>query len=94
MKKKQSKESMEEYQNYLKSPQWKEIRERVMRRDGYVCQYCGAEKATSVHHWRYDNIFAPRMAELTSLCWPCHKSLHPKKDDVWLRGEDIIEVVS
>ena len=77
------------YQEYMRSPAWRDLREKILRRDGYTCQYCEKAKAVTVHHWRYDNVFNEKPAELTSLCWECHKALHPKKDSFWIRGEDI-----
>jgi 5-methylcytosine-specific restriction endonuclease McrA len=29
--------------------QWTKIRERILRRDGYICQYCGQEANTVDH---------------------------------------------
>ena len=29
---------------------WSKIRERILIRDGYCCQYCGQEDATTVDH--------------------------------------------
>jgi 5-methylcytosine-specific restriction endonuclease McrA len=29
--------------------QWRNIRERILRRDGYICQYCGQEADTVDH---------------------------------------------
>ena len=29
--------------------QWRKIRERILRRDGYICQYCGQEADTVDH---------------------------------------------
>jgi 5-methylcytosine-specific restriction endonuclease McrA len=29
--------------------QWRSIRERILRRDGYICQYCGQEADTVDH---------------------------------------------
>jgi 5-methylcytosine-specific restriction endonuclease McrA len=28
---------------------WRKIRERILRRDGYICQYCGQEADTVDH---------------------------------------------
>ena len=30
--------------------QWRKIRERILIRDGFCCQYCGQENATTVDH--------------------------------------------
>ena len=30
--------------------QWRKIRERILIRDGYICQWCGVDEATHVDH--------------------------------------------
>jgi hypothetical protein len=40
------------YGEYLKTKQWRELRETVFKRDGYKCLLCG-EKANTCHHLSY-----------------------------------------
>ncbi|MFB1064149.1 HNH endonuclease [Natrinema sp. H-ect4] len=62
---------------------WWRIRRRALERDGYTCQYCGAEKAEldrnpDVHHLQpvrsYDNPEdAHTMENVLTLCRSCHR---------------------
>jgi len=66
------------YRNeYLKSDEWRRKRYVVLKRDNWLCVYCGAP-ATQVHHKRYSkrNIGKEPIAWLVSVCDSCHKSIH------------------
>ena len=66
----------EEYKAYLKSPEWKEKRLEVLRRDKFICQKCKKEWATEVHHLTYKNIYNERLEDLLSVCKGCHEKIH------------------
>lgn len=69
------------YSAYLRSPEWKQVRGRVIRRDGKTCQHCGG-RATQVHHTKYTK--AHRQGDfrkqptrnLIALCKSCHEKAH------------------
>lgn len=65
-----------EYKTYLRSKLWKHIRRNVLRRDRWVCQSCG-EKATQVHHVRYDGrtMRGQDLDNLMALCDECHEAV-------------------
>ncbi|MDD2987085.1 hypothetical protein [Flavobacterium sp.] len=66
------------YRNdYLKSDAWQRKRYVVMKRDNWLCVYCGA-KATQVHHNRYAkyNIGKEPIEWLVSICNSCHEKQH------------------
>ena len=52
--------------------QWRSIRERILRRDGYICQYCGQEADT------VDHVIPRRLGgldsddNLLSACYKCN----------------------
>lgn len=79
-----------EYQTYLESEKWARLRERVLRRDKYLCQECRKCEATQVHHKTYKRIFNEPMRDLVSVCKICHKAIHArakrKKRRVWGKG--------
>ena len=71
---------------FYDSRRWRALRERILRRDKYLCRDCArygrVTPATEVHHvkpretwpelqWRPDN--------LVSLCHMCHNARHPEK---------------
>lgn len=69
-----------DYARFMQSPEWASQRRRVLRRDAYICRWCGA-KGREVHHLWYAK---PSMkdtpdAGLVSLCEPCHRMAHRDK---------------
>lgn len=65
-----------EYEAYLRSPEWRAIRQTVMERDGGIYQGCHDAKATDVHHLTYRHIFKELAFELIAVCRPCHDKAH------------------
>lgn len=66
-----------EYDEYLLSNTWKEIREKVLIRDRGICQGCYENQATQVHHLEYPEVFGTEMLwTLVSVCISCHKRSH------------------
>ena len=66
------------YGEYLKTKQWRELRETVFKRDGYKCLLCG-EKANTCHHLSYGNLTKfgdSKRLECVSLCKKCHGEVH------------------
>lgn len=70
-----------EYAKYLKSDEWREMRNRVLRRDGYVCRCCLVRAATEVHHLTYQAKAAGFEAAfwLIAVCRECHGKLEEIK---------------
>lgn len=60
---------------FLKSAEWERQRRRILYRDGYVCQLCGAENSKHVDHivptW-YTGKEQVEDDELQTLCASCH----------------------
>jgi hypothetical protein len=44
-----------QHAEYLQTNQWKTIRQKVLKRDNYLCQGCLEKPATEVHHKTYEN---------------------------------------
>lgn len=66
------------YRNeYLKSDEWQRKRHVVLKRDNWLCVYCG-RRATQVHHKKYakNNIGREPIEWLVSVCNHCHNALH------------------
>jgi 5-methylcytosine-specific restriction endonuclease McrA len=57
---------------YTKSPEWQARKASVLRRDGYVCQACGTNPATQVHHLTYRHWGHEPLFDLVAVCKPCH----------------------
>ena len=73
-----------EWGEYIHSVAWDEMRQKVLRRDGFKCVCCGESKNLNVHHTTYENLGAEKMSDLVTLCQKCHEKVHngeeiPKK---------------
>lgn len=64
------------YEAYLLSPEWSAIREKVLKRDKYICQGCLANEATQVHHRGYQHCRDEFCWELVAICRDCHQRYH------------------
>jgi hypothetical protein len=69
-------ERTERYQAYLKTPDWRRIRDQVIERAGGLCEGCREATATEVHHLTYRHVFAEFLFELVALCRDCHQRVH------------------
>lgn len=65
------------YQEYLISPLWIEIRNRVLRAAKHRCLYCG-ERATQVHHEFYtiESLRGDSVWGMAASCPECHEAQH------------------
>jgi hypothetical protein len=65
------------YQDYLYSPLWFEIRTKVMKKAGKRCEYCGC-RAVQVHHEIYtrENLYGVTLFGLYAVCVHCHELRH------------------
>lgn len=63
------------YAQYLESPEWKEKRKLVLKRDRNICQSCLVDDATEVHHLTYKHVFNEPLFDLVAVCKPCHQSI-------------------
>jgi hypothetical protein len=66
-----------EYEQYLSGPVWRRKRALVMRRCDGVCEACGVEEATQVHHVAYPENFGEEpLWDLRGVCRSCHRLIH------------------
>ena len=67
------------YYEKLRDPRWQKMRLKVMERENFTCQRCGADNITlNVHHGYYQKGFAPwqyPIATLACLCEDCHEEV-------------------
>jgi hypothetical protein len=68
-------------EKYLRTPEWTRKREAVFKRCNFVCEGCGIEKATEVHHLTYQRAFAEMLFDLVGLCAACHSIIHFDKQN-------------
>jgi len=64
------------YQRYLQSPQWKERREKALKKAGGKCSLCSKKGGLDVHHRDYSRIGQERPTDLIAICRGCHSTFH------------------
>lgn len=72
---KQKQEWFDKHNKYLSSMEWREKRDEVLKRDGYLCQACLKRRATQVHHISYRHWQNEPLYELISVCEECHEAI-------------------
>lgn len=74
------------YKEDLNDGRWKEKREKILKRDGYRCRWCGCVDGLQVHHKYYNKYPDGGRVKawdypddaLMVLCGDCHKEYHSK----------------
>ena len=61
---------------YLHSPLWRLRRRIWILRAGGRCQRCGSRRRLTIHHRTYQRLGHERRADVTVLCWNCHRRHH------------------
>ncbi len=65
------------YRLYLRTPEWKRVRDAALLENGYACSMDVSHKEDlEVHHRSYENRGAERPADLIVLCRRCHRLHH------------------
>jgi hypothetical protein len=66
-----------DYDEYLRSPHWIDLRRRwIAKGFPWACFCCGGTNRLVLHHASYDRLGAERLTDLVCLCWSCHRGLH------------------
>ncbi len=61
----------------LESDAYEELRQRVLRRDGWRCQSCGAMSNLEIHHMKFRGQCGDDAEQnLITLCTACHANVH------------------
>ena len=80
------------YQRYLQSPEWKAKRELVIKRCSGMCEGCGVQPVTEVHHSTYRHFGSEFLFELRGLCQGCHERLHSEEDHAEADGNAACDI--
>lgn len=66
------------YPDYLASPEFDELRQAALARDGNRCRVCNSKRRLEPHHRRYDRRgwAYDDLENLTTLCRSCHERHH------------------
>lgn len=62
------------YSSYLRSPEWREKRQKVLARDR-ICQACLERVATQAHHLTYQHAGNEPLFDLVGVCHECHETI-------------------
>lgn len=78
----------DEYSAFLRSPEWRALREEVFARDGGMCVMCKSKENLRAHHISYEELLNPNC--LVTLCDKCHEQVHryTKSFNAALQNED------
>lgn len=73
---------------YLRTPQWKALRQKVIDRERGLCQGCRDRSGTQVHHTSYQRHGRELLIDLVLLCDQCHELAHAE-DESGQTGDDL-----
>ena len=62
----------DEYESYLRSPEWKVRREGMLDIANNQCELCTSSELLTVHHCTYNSFGKEEPRDLVLLCWRCH----------------------
>lgn len=67
-----------DYYDFLKTPYWKAIAEKIKYRANFKCQICNSNESLNVHHRSYENHGDEihHMDDLICICKECHEKHH------------------
>lgn len=68
--------SSRDYQDYLKTPRWRKVRDAALRLANFRCSACPSKRELHVHHLTYDRLGNERDEDLRVLCKACHSGEH------------------
>jgi hypothetical protein len=74
----QSRRWWEWYNLYLRSPEWRQRRAKVMDRAGNICEACRERPAAHAHHLNYAHVGNEPLFDLVAICQQCHDEIHSK----------------
>lgn len=70
------------YRQYLQSPAWLSVRQRVLARDQKQCQGCLQEEAVEAHHLTFAHIGGEFLFELVAIGVRCQAKLRLPEDKI------------
>lgn len=65
-----------DYNSYLASAHWKEVRAAALDAAGHRCQLCNTTRRLQAHHRTYERIGHELAGDLIVLCGSCHATFH------------------
>lgn len=67
-----------DYEKFLQSDYWHQVRDWILARDDHTCQHCGSTTRLQVHHLTYEHHGEEHLhpEDLLTLCRSCHEEVH------------------
>lgn len=72
----------DEYTQYIRSPQWKQLRSKALQRANGRCEECGVSEwsvTLEVHHCTYVRFKRESLDDLKVLCPACHEKADKRR---------------
>ena len=72
-----------EFQKYISSPEWIQLRQLRLEKDYFRCVRCKSVDNLTCHHWYYGRLYKEKIDDVITLCGKCHTWVHmvsPPKD--------------
>jgi len=66
---------MSKYEDYIASPEWRSLRQKILERDCHQCRTCCSTEVLEVHHRTYDRLGHEDSDDLITLCHDCHEAI-------------------
>ena len=89
MKNKQRKQTkFINYNEYINSPQWRQVRERYFASNmPQKCMGCGEAKKSGfhIHHATYKRLGMEYLRDLRLMCPSCHEKVHKKQKETGMK---------
>ena len=75
------------YKDFLKSPYWLIVKQKVLSRDKYRCSKCGHNRFLQIHHLTYKNHLYEHknLQDLIIVCKTCHEKEHGLKKNTTIK---------
>lgn len=68
------------YPDYIKSDEWRIVRNRILNTRGYKCERCNSRKNLQIHHLTYERLGKEEDNDLIILCQACHELVHSRAE--------------
>lgn len=72
-------ETFKEYNRYIHSNNWKDIRNARLQKDNNRCRNCGSVLNLQVHHKNYNSFGNENINDIITLCDECHNKIEKNK---------------
>lgn len=71
-----NREFWDTYNAHIRSDKWRELRRKVIKRCGGICEGCAVNDVDHIHHTTYTHLGNELLFELLGLCHDCHERTH------------------